>query len=149
MMNRLATMIPILVLLVFGQSVYADDRDCMAIGGLALGEAMDETSMVAALGGDMTGASAIITGQRETANGLILDMEHHFISNRNGLLKTRDQAVLTSVVGKDQNFMLEIEYNVVESRGVYEGYRGVFRSYGLIKLDEGKVVLRYEGEICK
>ena len=148
---RLSTIKSIVVLAVITTvpEVHATEDHCIDVGGLALGEAMDDTSVVAAIAGDFSGAGAVITGERKTSSGLVLDMQHHFISDRNGLLKTQDKAVLTRVSGKEETYMLEIEYNVVESRGVFSGYRGTFRSFGLFKMDEGKVVLRYEGEICR
>jgi len=137
------------VLLIAGGGASAEDKNCLDIGGMGLAEAIDETTLVAALSGDMSGARAVITGQRETKTGLILDMTHHFINDRNGLLKTQDKAVLTAIPGKKQTYMLEIAYEVVEARGTYAGYKGQFHSFGLIKLGEGKVILRYKGEICK
>ena len=130
-------------------NAYSADKQCMPIGGTGLAEAIDETHLVAALSGDMTGATAEITGQIKTETGLILDMEHHFMSNKNGLLKTKDKATLTAVPGKDQTYMLEINYTVVDSKGIYTDYRGEFHSFGLIKLGKGQVILRYKGEICK
>ena len=131
-------------------SVHAASHDCKAIGGMALADAIDETNLVAALSGELGGgARAKITGQEETATGLSLDMEHYFINDKAGLLRTRDKATLTTVPGKHQTYMLEITYDVVEARGTYAGYKGRFRSFGLINLATGKVVLRYNGEICK
>ena len=121
-------------------------KQCQEIG---LAEALDETHLVAALSGDMSGANATIINQKETKTGLILDMEHNFISNSNGLLQTKDKAILTSVIGKKNTYMLEINYTIVDSRGIYKDYRGEFHSFGLIKLDKGQVILRYKGEICK
>ena len=130
-------------------NVQAASGQCIAVGGMGLAEAIDETHLVAALSGDMTGARAKITGQKKTNTGLILDMEHYFINDKGGLLKTKDKATLTTVPDKDQTYMLEIAYNVIESRGTYAGYKGKFNSFGLIKLKEGKVILRYSGELCK
>ncbi len=127
---------------------YASDK-CTDIGWVGLAEATDETTLVGALSGDMTGTYATIQSRQVTETGLILDMEHHFITDRNGFLKTVDKAVLTAVPGKDQTYMAEIQYDVVESRGVFAGYKGQFHSYGLIKLGKGHVVLRFKGEICK
>ncbi len=130
-------------------NAYSADKECIPIGGMGLAEAIDETHLVAALSGDMTGANAKITGQKKTEMGLILEMEHHFMSNKNGLLKTKDKAVLTAVPGQDQTYMLEINYTVVDSKGVYAGYKGEFHSFGLMKLGKGQVILRYKGELCK
>lgn len=122
---------------------------CMPIGGTALAEAIDQTSFVGALSGAFASASAKITNQAKTDTGLILDLEHTFLSDKGGLLKTKDNAVLTAIPGKNQTYMLEITYNVVDARGAYTGYKGTFNSFGLIKLDEGKIVIRYSGELCK
>jgi len=143
------TIFSTMVLGSFSLNAYSADQQCIQIGGMGLAEAMDKTHLVAALSGDMTGANAEITGQKETEIGLILDMQHHFISNKNGLIKTKDKATLTAVPGKDQTYMIEINYTVVDSRGVYAGYRGEFHSFGLIKLEKGQVILRYKGELCK
>ena len=137
------------LLVTLSLNAYSADKECVSIGGMGLAEAIDETHLVAAMSGDMTGANAEITGQKKTETGLILDMEHHFMSNKNGLLKTKDKAILTAVPGKDQTYMLEINYTVVDSRGIYADYRGEFQSFGLIKLGKGQVILRYKGELCK
>lgn len=137
------------ILLILVNSTSFANKQCLDFGGMGLAEAIDETHLVAALSGEMTGAYAKIVAQTETETGLILDMEHHFISNKNGLLKTKDKAVLTAVPTKEKTYMLEIEYKVMESKGIYAGYTGAFHSYGLIKLGKGQVILRYKGEICK
>ncbi|MBY0577677.1 MAG: hypothetical protein K2P57_01385 [Burkholderiales bacterium] len=136
-----------LLLGAFGINAHASD--CMPIGGTGLGDATDETHFVAALSGDFTGAQAEVVDQKKTETGLILGMTHHFINSKGGLLKTKDEAVLTAVPGKDRVYMLEITYNVVESQGSYAGYKGRFNSFGLIKLGEGKVIVRYSGELCR
>lgn len=143
------TIFTALMLATLSSNSLASVKQCKEIGGMGLAEAIDETNLVAALSGDMTGARAQILGQTKTSTGLILDMEHYFINDKNGLIKTRDKATLTTVPGKDQTYMLEIAYKVMDSRGTYEGYRGSFNSYGLIKLAKGEVILRYKGELCK
>lgn len=142
-------MLSVLLLTTLCSNSFASAKQCREIGGMGLAEAIDETNLVAALSGDMTGAHAQILGQTKTSTGLILDMEHYFINGSNGLIRTRDKATLTAVPGKDQTYMLEIVYKVMDSHGTYEGYRGGFNSFGLIKLAKGEVILRYKGEICK
>jgi len=137
------------LLIVLSSSGFAATNQCREVGGMGLAEAINETNLVAALSGDFTGARAEILGQKKNSTGLVLEMEHYFINDKNGLIRTRDKATLTNVPGKDQTYMLEIAYKVVDSRGTYAGYRGGFNSYGLIKLGKGEVILRYQGEICK
>lgn len=127
----------------------AASSQCMPIGGTALAEAIDETSFVAEMSGAFASANAKVTNQTKTDTGLVLDIEHTFLSDKGGLLKTRDKAVLTTVPGENQTYMIEITYNVIDSRGAYAGYKGTFNSFGLIKLSEGKIVIRYSGELCK
>ena len=129
---------------------HASGSMCKEIGGMALANAIDDSHMVAALSGELSGgARAEITAQKKTSSGLSLEMTHHFISDKGGLLKTQDTATLTAVPNKHKTYMLEIAYNVVEASGIYAGYTGHFQSFGLINLDKGKAVLRYTGSICK
>ena len=127
----------------------AADNQCMPIGGATIGEAIDETHLIGALSGSLAAPNAKITNQKKTDTGLLLEMVHDFISDKGGLLKTNDQAILTAVPGKDQTYMAEITYNVIESKGNFTGYKGTFNSFGIIKLGEGKVIVRYSGELCK
>ena len=137
-------------LMLFGfLTISASAQQCIPVGGTALANAISKTDLVAALSGDMTGARAKITKQTTTDTGLLLNMEHFFVDDKGGMLETKDRATLTKVVGKNGTYMLEINYKVVKSYGSLDGYKGSFSSYGLIKLDEGKVVLRYKGELCK
>ena len=124
-------------------------KQCVPIGGTALANGVNETSFVAALSGDMTGARAEVTKQVKTESGLLLDMEHFFVNDKGGMLQTKDKAILTKVVGKKGTYMIEIDYKVVNAFGTLEGYTGSFSSYGVIKLNEGKVILRYQGKLCK
>lgn len=127
----------------------AANNQCMPIGGTALAEAIDETSFVAEMSGAFASANAKVINQTKTDSGLVLGLEHTFLNDRGGLLKTKDKAVLTAVPGKEQTYMIEVTYNVVDARGAYTGYKGTFNSFGLIKLGEGKIVIRYSGELCK
>lgn len=128
----------------------AAGHSCLALGGTALANAVSETELVGALTGSFAGgARATITAQRETATGLSMDMEHSFLNDKGGLLNTKDVATLTSILGKDKTYMLEIKYDIQKASGRFEGYEGSFQSKGLIDLGAGTVVLRYNGEICK
>jgi len=128
----------------------AANQSCIALGGTALANAVSETELVGALTGSFAGgARAAIIAQRETAMGLSMDMEHYFLNDKGGLLNTKDVAKLTAIPGKDKIYMLEIDYDVEKASGRFEGYKGSFRSKGLIDLGAGTVVLRYSGEICK
>ncbi len=144
---------PIVTALLLGLgslNAHAKTDQCREIGGMALADAEDETHLVGALSGELGGgARAKITSQVKTATGIDMGMEHYFLTDKGGALLTRDKATLTAVPGKASTYMLEINYDVVEARGAYAGYEGQFKSFGLIDLGAGNVVLRYNGEICK
>jgi hypothetical protein len=128
----------------------AADKTCIPIGGEALGQFYnDGKDVVAAMMGAWAGARGTVKGEKKTATGLSLEMEHVFTSNQGGAVRTRDTAELTQVPGKQDAYMLELSYTVVESFGPLKGYAGTFNSFGLIKMNTGEALVRYAGEICK
>jgi hypothetical protein len=128
----------------------AADKQCLPIGGEALGQFYnDGADVVAAMMGTWASARGTVKSQKKTATGLELAMEHVFTSSAGGVVRTRDVAELTEVPGKKDTYMLELAYTVVESLGNVKGYAGTFNSFGLLKLGTGEALVRYFGEICK
>lgn len=137
----------------------AQARDCMPIGGVAIPHFFPEGEgkpvvISATLTGSVTNAAGKILAQRKTATGLEMDMEHYFGRGDGGAIQTKDVGVLTAVPGKQGRYMIEITYDIQPniSRGTLKGYKGQFKSYGLVDLrDPNNMVglVRYDGEICK
>lgn len=65
-----------------------------------------------------------------------MSLEHYFGTATGGGLLTKDAATLTAIPGKPGRYMIEITYDVQEqsARGILEGYKGRFNSYGLVDL---------------
>jgi len=134
-------------------------ESCLPIGGVAIANFFAEGEgkpiiISATLTGSVSTAAGKITGQRKTATGLEMDMEHYFGKGDGGHIYTKDLGILTAVPGKPGRYMVEITYNIQEkaSRGTMKGYKGQFKSYGLAdirKPDDMKALVRYEGNICK
>ncbi|HHJ13683.1 MAG TPA: hypothetical protein ENJ79_04805 [Gammaproteobacteria bacterium] len=128
---------------------------CMHIGGMGMPNFVPQpdgtTTIVAPLTGSVATASGRITAQRETKTGLEMDMEHYFMTKKGGFMHTRDLAVLSRVAGKKGRYMIEITYHIQESStsGVLKGYKGNFKSYGLVDLENLQGLIRYSGSICK
>lgn len=123
---------------------------CIDLGGTGLANAINDTGFVASLDGRLSGgARASVAGQRQTAAGLELDMRHFFFTDEGGLLETQDVATLTEIPARPGKFMLEIHYTIQKASGTFDGYSGEFKSRGLINFDEGSVVLKYSGKICR
>lgn len=131
-------------------SAQAAEQVCIDLGGTGLANAVDDTHLIASLSGSFAGgARAEILASKVTETGLSMHMEHYFFNDKGGLLRTNDIATLTAVPGRDNVHMLEINYEIMASSGSYDDYEGRFQSFGLIDLDKGQVVLRYQGKICK
>lgn len=136
-------------------SAQAAGKSCMPIGGLGMPNFVPQsdgtTTIVAPLTGSAATASGKITAQRETKTGLEMDMEHYFMTEKGGFMHTKDLAILSSVTGKKDRYMVEITYHIQEAStsGVLKGYKGSFTSYGLVDLANFRGLIRYSGEICK
>lgn len=136
-----------------------ENSSCMPIGGVAIPNFFAEGEgkpiiISAALTGSVQVASGKILATRETKTGLEMDMEHYFGRDDGGAIQTKDTSELTAVPGKPGRFMIEINYHIQPemSRGTLAGYKGQFKSYGLVDLrDPNHMVglVRYTGEICK
>ena len=151
MKNLLTSTVVCAALLISASGAQAESKQCLPIGGTALGKVYGGNQIMGAMSGTWTGARGEIKDETktETKNGFDIEMEHFFITGDGGIVKTRDKAEFTAVPGKDQTSMLEIAYTVAESEGPLAGYSGTFYSFGLIKMGEGSAVVRYSGEICK
>jgi hypothetical protein len=128
---------------------------CMPIGGVGMPNFVAQPdgsfAIVAPLTGSVSNASGKVTAQRETATGLEMDMEHYFMTDKGGFMHTKDLGILTKVEGKKDRYMIEISYDIQnkESRGNLEGYKGSFKSFGLVDLRNLTGLIRYSGKICK
>jgi hypothetical protein len=127
-----------------------ENKQIFKIGGTALGQFFNEGAEVL---GAMTGCWASTYGkvisQKQTETGLQLEMQHVFTTSSGGMVQTRDDVVLTAIPGREAMFAIEFTYNVVKASGQLEGFSGTFKSFGLVKMDEDKGVVRYEGQITK
>lgn len=101
------------------------------------------------MSGTWSGARGTVLSQSKTATGATMQMEHAFSTADGGVVRTKDEVQLTPVEGKPQTFLLELAYTVVEAFGPLKGYSGTFNSFGLIKLENGKALVRCSGQICK
>ncbi len=130
-------------------------ESCMPIGGVGMPNFVPQAdgtiTIVAPLTGSVAVASGTITSQRKTDTGLVMDMTHYFMTEKGGFMQTNDVAILTKVLGKKDRYMIEISYHVQESStsGVLKGYKGEFKSFGLVDLANLTGLIRYSGEICK
>ena len=132
---------------------------CMPIGGIAIASFFAEGEgkpiiISASLMGSVNNAAGKITEKRKTSTGLEMDMEHYFGRDDGGAFQTKDLAILTSVNGKPGRYMIEITYDIQENvtRGTMKGYKGQFKSYGLVDLSDPnnmQGLIRYSGKICK
>ncbi|MFA5985110.1 MAG: hypothetical protein WC782_13935 [Methylococcaceae bacterium] len=148
MLNKFLTVYSSL-LVVLTLNAQANENTCIAIGGTFLAESIDENNRLLAATGNFTSAHVLVIEKKKTETGLNLSTQHMFVDGKGGVIKTQDSLVLTAVPGKDQAYMVEATYNVVESKGTFAGYKGQFNSFGLAKLGEIKAILHYSGRLCQ
>ena len=154
--------ITIMALVLFSAVITAQSaqaEECIDLGGVASANFYAEGEgqpiiISASLTGSLQNAAGKITAQRTTSTGLEMDMEHYFGRADGGSITTKDLGILTAVPGRPGRFMIEITYDIQDgqSRGTLKGYRGSFKSYGLVDLQsesDMKGLIRYEGKICK
>lgn len=142
----------------FGAHVHASEQ-CMDIGGVAIPNFFAEGEgkpviISASLIGSVTNAAGKILAQEKTDSGMIMTMEHYFGRQDGGAIYTKDTGILTAIPGRPGRFMIEITYDIQEgkSRGTLTGYKGQFKSYGLVDLrdvNDMQGLVRYAGTLCK
>lgn len=143
------------LLVIISTSVYAGEKTCMPIGGMAMPtfspQADGTVRITSPLIGSVSAASGTITAQRETKTGLDMDLNHYFLNNTGGSFHTVDHAELTAVTNRTGYFMIEINYSIEKesTTGTFKGYEGDFKSYGLVNFNNMEGLVRYSGEICK
>jgi len=137
-------------LMAFSSMAQAESRQCLPIGGTALGQFFNEgKDVVAAMSGTWTSTRGTVVSEKKTETGLLLGMKHAFSTSEGGVVTTRDNVTLTSIPGEKDDYGLDIAYTVVESFGHLKGYAGTFNSYGRVNTASGEAVVRYKGELCK
>ncbi len=150
-MKNLLTGIAICIALLAGATgAQAENKQCLPIGGTALGQFFnDGKDVLGAMSGTWNSTRGTVVSEEKTATGLLLGMEHAFSTSAGGVVTTRDKVVLTTIPGSENDYGLDIAYTVVESFGHLKGYTGTFNSYGRINTGTGEAVVRYRGQLCK
>lgn len=130
-------------------------ESCMPIGGVGMANFVAQQdgslAIVAPLTGSVSNAAGKVTGQRKTETGMEMDMEHYFMTDKGGFMHTKDLGILTRVVGRETQFMIEITYEIQpeSTSGELAGYTGEFTSFGHVDLAVLQGLIRYHGEICR
>ncbi len=130
-------------------------NECMDIGGVAMPTFSPQSDgtirITAPLMGSVVATSGTITKQTPTKTGVNLALNHYFLDSKGGSFHTIDNAVMTSVPGKENHFMIEVFYDIEpdSARGSLKGYAGSFKSYGLIDMENLEGLVRYSGKLCK
>ena len=117
--------------------------DAMVIGG-------DPVNVLGNVSGDLVGATrAVLTGQSPGDNGTLnLTLEHDFVTENRGSLKTTDEAVWTPVPGREGVFHMATTYTITGGTGSFANVSGSLINDGIADTNSGLVTLRYAGEVC-
>ena len=120
------------------------------VAGTAMGQFYNDISeVVGVTSGTWAAGRGSVLSQKETDTGMLLEMEHVFSTSQGGVVRTKDRVELTKIEGKENTFMLELTYKVVETFGHLSDYKGSFNSLGLINLVTGEAFVRFNGGLSR
>lgn len=153
-MKRIAAVVVLLGLTISlslaGGSVSAqgDAGACSAVGGTFMLNFIDETTGLAALSGDLSGAvRGVIVEMTAHEDGSMSFTAEHVINTVSGdMLMTQDEATLTPV--EEGVFYMVQNQTIVGGTGEFAGVTGSLEEFGVVNMSSGQGVLRYSGELC-
>jgi hypothetical protein len=105
-----------------------------------------------------TGATALITGDLTgTATSTVLEISPsgdgtlhyrlvHVFVTADGELDTQDEAVLTPI--GPGLYRVNDRLEVVGGTGIYTNATGLLHTHGIANVNEGTLILRYDGRVC-
>jgi hypothetical protein len=105
-----------------------------------------------------TGAAGLVTGDLAgTATSTVLDISPsgdgtlhyrlaHVFVTADGELYTQDEAVLTPI--GPGLYRVNDRLEVVGGTGIYTNATGLLHTHGIANVNEGTLILRYDGRVC-
>jgi large exoprotein involved in heme utilization and adhesion len=118
------------------------------VGGTFIIQFVDETTGIAALSGDLSGAVRGVIEESSVADDgtMTMQLAHTIVTSSGDLLLTTDAATLTPVTGT--LFLMQQTQTLVGGSGTYANVTGTLEEFGAVDFGTGQGVLRYSGEIC-
>jgi len=127
-------------------------KHCQAVGGMLMTNlgAIDANTTMGTVTGDLRGAvGATILSTEAHGNTLVLNVQHHWVTESGDTLKV-DPAIATTTAVNQSGLYAIVTYpiHISGGSGKFAELYGELNSIGEADLAKGMIVLRYFGEIC-
>jgi hypothetical protein len=129
------------------------NKHCTPVGGMLMTNlgAVDPATTMGVATGDLKGAvGATILSREGTPPALILNVQHHWVTESGDTLFFAPATATTTEVGPGLGLYAIVTYPVHLNGGTgkFAGATGDFTNIGEADLASGRIVTRYVGQIC-
>jgi hypothetical protein len=129
----------------------AQSRHCTPVGGIILTDlgVPDANSTMGYATGDLKGAVGVtILGTEGTGNTLILHVQHHWVSESGDIIALDPATATTTQVAPGLYAIVTYPVHLSGGTGKFAGASGDLTAIGEADLVNGRLVIRYNGQIC-
>lgn len=129
----------------------AQSKRCTPAGGMLMTNlgAVDPATTMGVATGDLKGAvGATILSTGGTDKTLILNVQHHWVTESGDTLFFAPATATTTQVGKDLYAIVTYPVHLNGGTGKFAGATGDITNIGEADLGSGRIVTRYVGQIC-
>ena len=129
----------------------AQSKHCTPAGGMLMTNlgAVDPATTMGVATGDLKGAvGATILSTESTGNTLILNVQHHWVTESGDTLFFAPATATTTQVGPGLYAIVTYPVHLNGGTGKFAGANGEITNIGEADLASGRIVTRYVGQIC-
>jgi hypothetical protein len=145
------TVFVLAVMVVLSVAAVGQNKHCTPVGGMLMTNlgAVDPATTMGTATGDLKGAvGATILSTEGSGNTLILNVQHHWVTEKGDTLDIGPATATTTQVAPGLYAIVTYPVHLKGGTGKYAGASGDFKSIGEADLVSGQIVLRYSGKIC-
>ena len=130
----------------------AQAKKCTPIGGIILTDlgVWDSTSTFGYATGDLKGSVGVsILSMQQTGNTLILNVQHHWVSESGDVISLDPATAYTTQVAPGLYAVVNYQFHINgNGTGKFAGVSGDGSAIGEADLVNGRLVFRYTGTLC-
>jgi hypothetical protein len=129
----------------------AQSKHCTPVGGIILTDlgVPDANSTMGYATGDLKGAVGVtILGTEVVGNNLLLHVQHHWVSESGDIIALDPATATTTQVAPGLYAIVTYPVHLSGGTGKFAGASGDLTAIGEADLVNGRLVIRYTGQIC-
>jgi len=135
-----------------GLTASSQAKNCTPIGGIILTDlgVWDPSSTFGYATGDLKGSVGVsILSMQQTGNNLILNVQHHWVSESGDVISLDPATAYTTQVAPGVYAVVNYQFHINgNGTGKFAGVSGDGSAIGEADLANGRLVFRYTGTIC-